>query len=60
MIYLKKKETNEVINTYENVIDWGFNFVEYTKDNIRAKIYCNDDEYFTDIDESALLSTPDY
>lgn len=49
MIYLKKKETDEIIGTYENVIAWGYNFVEYTKDNMRAKIYCDDDKYFTDI-----------
>lgn len=49
MVYLINADTNEVIQTFENVISWGDNFVEYTNDEIRAKIYCNDDEYFTDI-----------
>lgn len=48
MIYLKKKETDEVIGTYENVIAWGYNFVEYRTNELRAKIYCNENEYFTD------------
>lgn len=49
MIYLINAETKEVIQTFENVIEWGDNFVEYTTAELRAKIYCNDDEYFTDI-----------
>lgn len=48
MIYLINAETNEVIQTFENVIEWGYNFVEYTNDGIRAKIYCNENEYFSD------------
>ena len=59
-IYLKNIETNETIGTYTNVDKWATNFVEYTNNGLKTKIYCNDDEYFTDIDESALLSTPDY
>lgn len=51
MIYLINADTNEIINTYENVIAWDYNFVEYTNDNIRAKIYCNDDEYFSDVED---------
>lgn len=49
MIYLINAETNEVIQTFENVISWGDNFVEYTNDEIRAKIYCNENEYFADV-----------
>jgi hypothetical protein len=48
MIYLINAETKEVVNTYNNVIAWGSNFVEYTQNGLRAKIYCNDNEYFTD------------
>ena len=48
MIYLINSETKEVINTFNNVIAWGNNFVEYTQNGLRAKIYCNDNEYFTD------------
>lgn len=48
MIYLINTETNEVVNTYRNVIAWGINFVEYNQNGLRAKIYCNETEYFTD------------
>lgn len=48
MIYLINAETKEVVNTYSNVITWGSNFVEYGQGDFRAKIYCNDNEYFTD------------
>ena len=27
----------------------GYDFVEYTTDEIRAKIYCNENEYFADV-----------
>lgn len=48
VIYLKNKETNEVINTYTNVIRWNVDFVEYDNGG-RGKTYCNTDiEYFTD------------
>lgn len=47
-IYLINAETNEVIETFKNVLDWGFNFVEYENSG-RAKIYCDSEkEYFTD------------
>lgn len=49
-IYLKNKETNEVINEYSNVIAWGVDFVEYDEGG-RAKIYCDaETEYFTDVE----------
>ena len=48
MIYLINAETNEVIQTFENVIEWGYNFVEYKNETIRTKIYCNENEYFSD------------
>lgn len=48
MIYLVNTETKEVVNTYNNVIAWGNNYVEYKQNGLRAKIYCNDNEYFTD------------
>lgn len=51
-IYLKNSETNETIQTFENVIEWGDNFVEYYNgNNYRAKTYCGENEYFTDIEE---------
>ena len=47
-IYLINKETNETIQTFENVITWGHNFVEYDNGGYRAKMYCSENEYFTD------------
>lgn len=46
-VYLINVETNEVINTYDKVLHWGYNYVEYDN-NGRAKIYCSENEYFTD------------
>lgn len=47
-IYLINAETNETIQTFENVIAWGNNFVEYDNGGYRSKIYCGENEYFTD------------
>ena len=47
MIFLKNKETNEIIQTFDNVIDWGECYVEYSKNTARIKIYCGENEYFT-------------
>lgn len=45
MVYLIKD--NKVQSSFDNVVDWGYNYVEYgTK--ARCKFYCNEDEYFTD------------
>ena len=46
-VYLINAETNELVSEYDNVIRWGYNFVEYNNGG-RAKIYCNENEYFTD------------
>ena len=52
VVYLKNKETNEILQTFENVIEWGYNFVEYrNQNNYRTKTYCDESEYFTDIAE---------
>ena len=48
MIYLINKETNEIIQTFENIIEWGANFVEYLNGGYRAKMYCGENEYFSD------------
>lgn len=48
-VYLIRKETDEVINTFRAVIKWAYNYVEYLNNNNRAKVYCNEEtEYFTD------------
>jgi hypothetical protein len=49
-IYLMDKETNEIIQTFDNVIEWSSDFVEYNNSGYRAKMYCSDNEYFTDIE----------
>lgn len=48
MIYLKNRVTNKTIQVFENVICWGIDFVEYINGKFRSKIYCNEDEYFSD------------
>ena len=48
MIYLINKETNEIIRTFDEVQHWDFNFVEYLNGGYRAKMYCNENEYFSD------------
>ena len=47
-VYLINAETKEIIQTFENVITWDKNFVEYTNNNLRTKMYCGENEYFTD------------
>ena len=48
-VYLINKETNEIIKEYTNIISWSYNFVEYNNGG-RCKIYCNENEYFTDVE----------
>ena len=47
MIYLIKD--NKVQREFDNVINWVSNFVEYKQQRYRAKMYCQEGEYFTDI-----------
>lgn len=47
-IYLINAETNETIQTFEKVEKWDYNFVEYNNSGYRSKIYCGENEYFTD------------
>lgn len=47
MIYLIKN--NEIIEIFDNVINWGSNFVEFNNNGLRCKLYSDDDSYFTDI-----------
>ena len=49
-VYLVNAETNEIIETFENVVEWGYNFVEYLNGGYPAKIYCNENEYFTNVE----------
>lgn len=47
-IYLINADTNEIIQTFEEVQHWGSDFVEYSNGSYRAKMYCNENEYFSD------------
>lgn len=56
-VYLIDLETQNVLQEFNNVIEWGFDFVEYENSG-RAKIYCDSEkEYFTDkpIEEEANI-----
>lgn len=46
-IYLINKETNEVVREFDNVISWDYNYVLFDNNGNKGKIYCSDDEYFT-------------
>lgn len=48
IIYLKNKETNEIIDKYQNINNWDYSFIEYYNGEV-CKIYCDvETEYFTD------------
>lgn len=46
VIFLKNKETNELIRTYNNVVSWSTRFIEKLSGGYRSKIYCSDNQYF--------------
>lgn len=48
-IYLLNNNTQELITTYENVKDWGNNYVVFMNNGNLGKIYCDEEtEYFSD------------
>lgn len=47
-IYLVNSETNQVIASFDKVITWGVDFVEHNMGGCRTKMYCAENEYFTD------------
>lgn len=47
-VYLINRETNKTIREFDNVISWTYNSVTYLNGGYKAKMYCNEDEYFTD------------
>lgn len=52
VIFLKDKETGEILDRFENILKWNINFVEYKiRENSKCKIYCEENQYFTDIGE---------
>ena len=56
-IYLIKKESGELIATYNNVTRWAEDFVEYNNGG-RAKSYCDvEKEYFTDIEPAENIKS---
>lgn len=52
-VYLKNKETNEILREFDKVIAYSDNSVEYYScANCRCKLYCDSEiEYFTDKEE---------
>jgi hypothetical protein len=40
-VYLIDKETNEVKQTFANVVSFGENYVEYLNNGCRGKLYFN-------------------
>lgn len=48
MIYLINKTTNEIVTTFDNVIEWSTNYVLLKAGYGRAKYFSNENEYFTD------------
>ena len=59
VVYLVSMETNEVINTYTTVINFGYNWVEFDN-NGRCKLYCDgENEFFTDTKpEEVIVDEP--
>lgn len=51
MIYLKNKETNEIIQEFDNVAKWSDSFIEMFDGKYKSKMYCQENEYFTNIGE---------
>lgn len=49
-VYSVNKETNEIINVFDNVLVWDSNSVLYQAGKGRCKIYAEENEYFTDKD----------
>lgn len=49
-IYLIDKVTNSILEEFENVQSWGTDFVEYLNNGQRSKTYCNENQYFTDME----------
>lgn len=47
-VYLINAETNKLIQTFNDVKSWTVNSVTYLNGGYTGKIYCNEDEYFTD------------
>ena len=47
-IYLINASSNEVLRVFENALHWNVDFVEYLNNGNRAKVYCSNEEYFTD------------
>lgn len=51
VVYLINKDNLSVVQEFNNVIDWGMDFVEYINGQ-RCKFYCLGNEYFTNIKPS--------
>lgn len=48
-IYLIDKNTNQVINTFTDVISWTDEYVMYNAGKGRGVLYINENEYLTNV-----------
>lgn len=47
-IYLLNKQTNDVVQEFDDVLNVGHNYVEYLNGGCRGRIYCDEEtEYFS-------------
>lgn len=46
-IFRISKITKEIVGEYANIISWSEDYVEFKNNGNRCKIYCNENEYFT-------------
>lgn len=46
-IFLVETSTNTILNIYDNVINWGTDFIEYTNKGLKAKKYASTNQYFS-------------
>lgn len=47
-IYLINSETNQVISTFTDIIDYGSNYVLYRNGLYPGKVYASPNEYFAE------------
>lgn len=48
--FLLRKESNQIIQEFDNVLKWGEDYVLYLNNGYNGKIYCDSEtEYFSDV-----------
>lgn len=54
-IYLVNKDTNNVVNTFTDVISWTDEYVLYRAGKGRGMMYASENEYITNIHPQELV-----